>query len=240
LKLHPHTPHFRSPDPLGHALHTLRALLEILVVAIFVSTFLFRPARIPTVSMDPTLRAGDMLLADIQAFAPEGVFAPILPATTVHRGDVAIFHAPTRSSTDLVKRIVGLPGDHIQLRNGHVLINARPLAEPYVVFTPSGPDFFRDDFPTLAAIDPAVDPAWWATLRRSTRNGTLTVPPDSFFVLGDNRNNSEDSRYWGFVPRSHLVAKPLFVYLPTLHPEELEGGPLRRLASLVDAIRIVH
>jgi signal peptidase I len=201
----------------GHLALTVRSLLEILVLALFVSTFIIQPSHIPSASMSPTLRPGDMLLDNNQAFAPEGLFAPLLPPTTIHRGDIAIFRSPTADAdTDLVKRIIGLPGDHLHLHNGHVLLNGHPLAEPYAVYTPTSANTFRDDFPSLHSVDPDVDPAWWTTMRQNVHDGELTIPPDNYFVLGDNRNNSEDSRYWGFVPRTQLVGKPLLVYLPKI------------------------
>ena len=200
----------------------LQALLEIVVLAIFFATFIAQPDRVPTESMDPTLRVGDFYLVNKQACAPSGFFDRILPAATVHRGDLVVFHYPANPDKDLVKRVVGLPGDHLRLRDGHVVLDGSPLAEPYAVYTQAQPDGFRDDFPSMRSADPAVDPRWWAELRRIVTNGEIVIPPDRYFVMGDNRNDSEDSRYWGFVPRQALTGRPLLVYFSLAAP--LTGG----------------
>jgi signal peptidase I len=107
-----------------------------------------------------------------------------------------------------------LPGDHVRLHDGHAYIDGHALSEPYAVFRPSGPDSYRDEFPRLVSADPGVDSRWWIEMHSPSlvSNGELTVPPDNYFVLGDNRNDSEDSRYWGFVPRGAIVGKPFLVY----------------------------
>lgn len=193
----------------------MRSLLELLVIAIFAVTFVLQPTRIPSRSMQPTLRVGDFVLGDKQSFASEGPWRWLLPSTTVQRGDLAIFRFPRNPHVDLVKRIIGVPGDRIRLHNGQVLVNGSPLTEPYAFYEPSRFDAFRDDFPTLRQLDPNVAPAWWQQMRANLRDNEITVPPQSYFVLGDNRNESEDSRYWGFVPRENLVARPILVYLST-------------------------
>ncbi len=210
----------------------LKTMLEIIVVAFFVTTFIVQPFRIPTGSMEPTLRVGDFLLVDKQSFAPPPSHSALspLPPTPVQRGDLAVFHFPVDPAMHLVKRIVGLPGDRIRLRGGHVWINGQPLAEPYAFYSPSRPNFFRDDFPSLREADPNVQPPWWIAMRQGMHDGEMTVPPEQYFVLGDNRNDSEDSRYWGFVPRNALVGRPLLVYF-SLPPTPQAPTPLRRLLA---------
>jgi len=190
----------------------LQAILEILTIALFIATFILQPFRIPSDSMQPTLLVGDFLLANKQSFAPTGPLDALLPPTTIHRGDIVIFHYPLDPDRALIKRVIALPGDRIHLRNGLVFLNGKPLAEPYAVYTPSPPDTFRDDFPSLRHADPNADPNWWAQLRRLDLHNEITVPANDYFVMGDNRNDSEDSRYWGFVPRATIIARPLFVY----------------------------
>jgi signal peptidase I len=112
----------------------------------------------------------------------------------------------------LIKRVIGLPGDHIRLRNGQVYINDRLLPETYAMYVPGMPDGYRDNFPRLQSADPDVDSRWWIKMHSLIENGELVVPPNNYFVLGDNRNDSEDSRYWGFVPRDAIVGQPLFIY----------------------------
>jgi signal peptidase I len=196
----------------------LQALLEIVVLAIFFATFIAQPDRVPSESMDPTLRVGDFYLVNKQACAPTGVLDRVLPAATVHRGDLVVFHYPADPGKNLVKRVVGLPGDRLRLRDGRVFLDGSPLAEPYAVYIEAQPDGFRDDFPSMRSADPTVDPRWWAELRRIVTNGEIVVPPDRYFVMGDNRNDSEDSRYWGFVPRQALIGRPLLVYFSLAAP----------------------
>jgi len=141
------------------------------------------------------------------------------PANAIHRGDLIVFHYPIDSSLHLVKRVIGLPGDRIHLRDGHVYIDGHAISEPYAIYQASAPDSYRDDFPRLDRADPAVDSRWWVQMHSLVRNGELTIPPDSYFVLGDNRNNSEDSRYWGLVPRAAIVGKPFLIYFSLNGPD---------------------
>ena len=192
-------------------LHAIQSLLYIIVIAIFIITFAVQPFRIPSESMEPTLLVGDFLLVAKQEF-PFPKDALPFPATPIKRGDVIVFHYPVDPSIHLVKRVIGMPGDHLRLRDGHVYIDGRALVEPYAVYRPGPADNYRDNFPRLANPDPDVGSNWWIQMRSLVNHGELTVPPHSFFVLGDNRNDSEDSRYWGFVPASAIVGKPLLVY----------------------------
>jgi signal peptidase I len=233
------------------ALAALKPILELVVVAIFVIAFIAQPVRIPSASMEPTLHVGDFLLVDKQTFAPTGPLdALLVPIPTPHFGDVIVFHYPIAPDTLLVKRIIGLPGDRIRLRHGKVYRNGELLTEPYAFYSPARPNPFRDDFPSLREADPNVDPDWWLTLRKQTEGATdITVPPGHYFVLGDNRNDSEDSRYWGFVPRSAILGRPLFIYftLPpvdTPDPTTIPLNPLQRVLDVLkhigDTLRIVR
>lgn len=190
---------------------TVRTLLELLVITLFAVTFLVQPAAIPSGSMEPTLRVGELLLTDKQSFAPEGHWRWLLPPTAVHRGDLVVFHFPPDPETLLVKRVIAVPGDRLRLRDGRVLLNGVPLQEPYATYLPAQMVPFRDDFPFLRSVDPNVEPDWWAYLRQGVQNGEVVIPPDAYFVLGDNRNASEDSRYWGFVRADQMIGRPLVV-----------------------------
>lgn len=214
------------PEHHDGLLGALKPVIEITVVAVFLVTFVVQPFRIPSASMEPTLRVGDMLLLDKQSYAPAGRLDRLLPPVQVQRGDLVVFHWPVEPAKDLVKRVVGLPGDRIRLREGHVLVNGSPLAEPYAFYSPSRPNGFRDDFPSLREADPSVEPRWWIEMRRRIDHGEITVPPGEYFVLGDNRNDSEDSRYWGFVPRDAMVGRPLVVYFAL--PQELSWTAVKR------------
>jgi signal peptidase I len=189
-----------------------RSLLEFVVVAMFALTFILQPFRIPSESMVPTLQVGDFLMVDKQAFEPERDLGWLLPPSGIHRGDLVVFHYPIDPSMHLVKRVVAVPGDRIRLRGGHVWINDAAVEEPYAFYSPAAANDFRDNFPSLRETDPSLDPKWWMDLRRSVVDGELTVPRGELFVLGDNRNDSEDSRYWGFVPENDVVGRPFVVY----------------------------
>ena len=193
-------------------LTAIQSLLLVVVVATFVVTFLVQPFRIPSESMDPTLRVGDFLLMNKQAFAPHGVFDVLMPPAAVRRGDVAVFHYPVDPAMDFVKRVVALPGDRLHMRDGRLFVNGHAVSEPYAFYGAAIPDSFRDNFPTLQSMDGNVDPEWWRTMHRDVRDGELYVPPGRYFVMGDNRNDSLDSRYWGFVSETALVGRPLVVY----------------------------
>jgi len=117
-----------------------------------------------------------------------------------------------------VKRVVGIPGDRIHIEGGRVNVNGVVLDEPYVAFEPAAPSQFRDNFPASVYTDPDVDPEWWRQMQKLTRNGELVVPANDYFVLGDNRNHSYDSRSWGFVPRQAIIARPLVIYFSLRRP----------------------
>ncbi len=237
-----HPPHH------GGLLGALQVLLELLVVFLFVTTFLFQIVGIPSLSMSPTLRVGDVLVVDKQSFTARGPAGPpnplarLLPPATVRRGDIAVFRFPVDPTHTLVKRVVALPGDRLFLHQGALFINGTPIAEPYATHSAASFDPFRDDFPTFRATDPALDPLWWATLRRTVRHGELTVPPGHVFVLGDNRDNSEDSRYWGFVPLDHMIGRPLVVFFASAPPSKPSGSPtsIARLRQMLLAFRVVR
>jgi len=209
-------------------------MLEIIVFAVFIVTFIVQPFRIPSGSMEPTLKVGDFLLVDKQSYGPAGVLDRLLlPPARVSRGDLVVFHYPVNPGLHLVKRVVGMPGDRIRMRGGLVLVNGRVLEEPYAFYSPSRPNGFRDDFPSLLEADPNVDLRWWIRLRGSMKDGEVTVPENQYFVLGDNRNDSEDSRYWGFVPRSAIVGRPLLVYFTLPAEEDLQGSVVGRVRAAV-------
>lgn len=211
-----------------------------LVGGLFLQTFVLQTYRIPSGSMEPTLQIGDCVVVIKTALDLPGrgghisrLASRLLPPATLHRGDLVVFHFPPDPSRELVKRIVALPGEHLRLHEGRVFLDGRPLPEPYAQYTPSQPQVFRDEFPNLREADPGVDPRWWRALRHLELNGQITVPPGNFFVLGDNRNHSEDSRYWGFVPQELVIGRPLLVYFSVPNGADApEGGPLERLQWL--------
>jgi signal peptidase I len=204
----------------------LASLLRTVVVALFLLTFVLQPYLIPSESMEHTLLVGDFLLVNKQVFAPAGSVARwFLPYRDVEREDIVIFHPPEAPERFYVKRVVGIPGDRLRIADGRVTVNGAPLSEPYAAFEPAVRNAFRDDFPAKVYTDPNVDPAWWKQMQNLTRDGELVVPPDEYFVLGDNRNYSKDSRFWGFVPRSKIVARPMVIYFSVWRPSSTDVQP---------------
>jgi signal peptidase I len=210
-------PHIQLPS-----LHeALASLARTVVVALFVLTFLMQPLLIPSESMERTLLVGDFLLFNKQVFAPSGRLSRwILPHRDVARGDIVVFHHPEPPL--LIKRVVGLPGDHLFIVHGSVFVNGVALNEPYAAFEPTPTDFFHYSFPSKVYADPEVDPDWWLQMQSLVHNGELVVPAEEYFVLGDNRNHSDDSRFWGFVPRRAIVASPLVIYFSLRRPSSTD------------------
>jgi signal peptidase I len=230
-------------------LPALQSLIYIIVIAIFIITFAAQPFRIPSESMEPTLLVGDFLLVNKQSVGFDEA-GGVLPATSIRRGDIVVFHYPVEPSLHLIKRVVGVPGDHLKLHDGRVYINGRKIVEPYAVYRASSPDNFRDNFPRLQSADPDIDSRWWVRMHNLIDHGELIIPTDNYFVLGDNRNDSEDSRYWGFVPRSAIVGKPFVIYFSLRQGNDDLGSPaelrtpeparathLRWIETLVDFAR---
>lgn len=198
----------------------LASLLQTVVIALFLLTFVLQPFLIPSESMEHTLLVGDFLLVNKQIFAPPGsqnsLAHWLMPYRDVERGDVVVFHHP--DPPYLVKRVVGVPGDRIRIEGGRVSVNGMFLDEPYVSYEPAAPNSFRDNFPARIYTDPNIDPTWWRQLQSLTQSGELVVPAGEYFMLGDNRNHSKDSRFWGFVPREAIVARPLVIYFSLQRP----------------------
>jgi signal peptidase I len=196
------------------------SLLRTVVVALFLLTFVLQPFLIPSESMEHTLLVGDFLLVNKQIFAPassrQGLIHWLMPYRDVERGDIAVFHHP--DPPYLVKRVVGIPGDRIRIEDGRVTVNGETLDEPYAAFEPAAPNPFRDNFPARIYTDPNIDPTWWRQMQSLTRDGELVVPPGEYFMLGDNRNHSKDSRFWGLVPREAIIARPLVIYFSVRRP----------------------
>jgi signal peptidase I len=191
------------------------SLARLTVLSLFVITFLVQPSQIPTTSMEPTILAGDFVLVNKQSFAPAGHWRWLLPYRDPKRDDIIVFHYPVDGKEILVKRVIAMTGDRFHLHHGQVILNGTPLHEPFTQYSVADRSNYRDEFPTLQRADPAVQAAWWIELRRSMQAGELPVPTGRYFAMGDNRNNSQDSRFWGFVPRDEIVGEPLFIYLST-------------------------
>ncbi len=203
------------------------SICAVLVVGLFILTFLAQNFVIPSGSMEKTLLVGDHLVVDRITLAPAAKWIePLIYYREPRRNDVVVFIKPVFSPGDptdangnpqclfLVKRLIGVPGDHIHLHNGIVIINGvaqyQPFAQPT---TPDNFNEFLDEFPAVPPSEvPGATESWDVAFPKYIQNGDLVVPPGMYFMMGDNRHNSEDSRYWGFVPRANIVGRPLFNY----------------------------
>jgi len=194
------------------------SLVITVILALFGTTFIVQAFKIPTPSMEDNLLVGDHLLVNKFAFGARGSFLDkLLPFRDIHRGDVIVFRYPKDLTKHYVKRAIGLPGDHLKIVDKQVFINDQPLTEPYKIHkSPPGSyaDPFRDYFPPKPhpnLIYHGVDenPYWYEDFEKDDE---IVVPPGYYFAMGDNRDNSSDSRYWGFVPRDLIVGKALIIY----------------------------
>jgi signal peptidase I len=184
-----------------------------ILLLLFGATTLVQAFVIPTASMEGTLLVGDHLLVDKLAYAPSGsATRHLLPYDDVHRGDIIVFRYPVNIKETYIKRVMGVPGDRIHLQNKQVFLNGHTLTEPYVVHRTNDIEPYRDNFPSGRGALLSLYARGQTMLDRDVANGELVVPPDNYFAMGDNRDNSSDSRYWGFVPRENIIGKPLIVY----------------------------
>jgi len=190
---------------------SLQSLLGTVVIAVFVITFIVQAFQIPSPSMENTLLVGDYLLVNKLTYGGGGLGDFVMPYRRVRRGDIVVFHYPVNPAQHFVKRVIGVPGDRVRLVNKQVLVNGTPVKEPYAHFTRPMNDLFRDNFPRLD-VAPGETPDWWVQLRKLVEDGQLIVPQGHYFVMGDNRDDSYDSRYWGFVPQANIIGRPLLIY----------------------------
>ena len=200
----------------------VKSILASLVIALFVITFVVQAFQIPSGSMERTLLIGDYVLVDKVHLANGGILEGIMPYREIRRGDIVVFHYPVDPSQHFVKRAIGLPGDRVRLRDGVVFVNGKALDEGYVIHTVRSSDYYRDNFPTDRDTTGNMNSAWRSAMARYIARGELVVPQDMYFVMGDNRDQSSDSRYWGFVPKQAIVGQPLIVYL-SLKDQSLAG-----------------
>jgi signal peptidase I len=182
-----------------------------ILLLLFGTTTLVQAFVIPTGSMEDSLLIGDHLLVDKMAYAPsDPVAARLLPYLEVERGDIIVFRYPVDLSQTFVKRAIGVPGDRIHIVNKQVWINGKEIEEPYVIHKSDYIEYYRDNFPSPP--NGQVYPQAIEMLEHNVSGGDVVVPEGSYFAMGDNRDHSLDSRYWGFVPRENIIGKPLIIY----------------------------
>jgi signal peptidase I len=193
----------------------LEMLLVTMLLALFGTTFVVQAFKIPSGSMEPTLLIGDHVFVNKFIFEGTGAwYEKFLPYRDLRRGDIIVFKFPFDDHPHYVKRVIGLPGDRLRIVNGDVYIDGELLREPYVVRHPASRDPYADNFPPSdrAVLRFVARREWADQLFDYVRNGELIVPPDHYFAMGDNRDLSADSRYWGFVDRDSIMGKPMVIY----------------------------
>jgi signal peptidase I len=194
-----------------------------ILILLFGTTTLVQAFIVPTGSMESTVLIGDHLLVDKLSYAPPDSFSKyLLPYTEPKRGDVIVFRYPMDIRQNFVKRVIGVPGDHIRIVDKVVYVNGKALVEPYTQHVDSRMEPYRDNFPAPPN-GPVADRAQ-EMLSAQVSNGELVVPPGNYFAMGDNRENSLDSRYWGFVPRENIIGKPLVIFWSYDAPTEQWAG----------------
>jgi signal peptidase I len=199
----------------------LASLAAVLVTGLFIITFIMQAFEIPSSSMENTLLIGDHVFVNRVQFSPAAHWmGPLLPYREIRRGDVVVFLHPAEPGLYVVKRIIGIPGDHLHLRDGVVYRNGEKLDEPYVIHQPeSGYVPYRDNFPAVPATEfTNVTPSWQLLLPQNIKGDDLVVPPNSYFGMGDNRDVSYDSRFWGFIPKDNVIGRPMFIYWSFITP----------------------
>ncbi len=224
-------------QPAADGLVSLQSLLATVVIAVFVITFIVQAFQIPSESMENTLLIGDYLLVDKLRYGGGGAWDYFVPYRPVRRGDIIVFRYPVTPSQHFVKRVVGLPGDRVRLVNKQVWINGVPLQEPYVRYSSRVRDRFRDEFPRLDIPVPGLEGGWWLEMRKLVEDGQLIIPGGHYFVLGDNRDESLDSRYWGFVPGENIIGRPWLIYWSVRNRDrDMPGAPDDRLFHFAYAV----
>jgi signal peptidase I len=207
-----------SPPRRGEAtlsadmISSLQSLMGTVVIAIFVITFIVQAFQIPSESMENTLLIGDYLLVNKLCYGGTGLGDHLMPYQKIARGDIIVFHYPVDPQQHFVKRVIGVPGDRLRMVNKRVFINGKPLDEPYVHFVEPLNDQFRDSFPRVDIPARRLEGDWWLQMQKLVVDGQLIVPEGHYFVMGDNRDDSLDSRYWGFVPQENIIGRPLVIY----------------------------
>jgi signal peptidase I len=227
-------------DFAGDLIGSMQSLMGTVVIAIFVITFVVQAFQIPSESMMNTLLVGDYLLVNKLCYGGKGLGDHLMPYQKIARGDIIVFHYPVDPTQHFVKRVIGLPGDKLRMVNKRVFINGKQLEEPYVRFLEPPNNLFRDNFPRVDIPAYGLEGKWWLEMKKLVEDGELIIPQGHYFVMGDNRDDSQDSRYWGFVPEANIIGRPLVIYWSVRdwdrNPPDSFGGRLSHLAYAVTHI----
>ncbi len=208
---------------------TFREYYEALLIAVifvnFARIFVFQAFKIPTGSMEDNLKVGDHIIVNKFIYGPDtaGALDKIMPLRDIRRGDIIVFRYPLQPDTDFVKRVIGMPGDRVQVRDKKVSVNGKQLDEPYVI---------HED-PQVFPLRPELPEPY----RSRDQFGPYSVPPGQYFAMGDNRDRSSDSRYWGTVPRSMIKGRAFMVYWSFRgNPPPPESPSIERVKELLGVV----
>jgi len=194
----------------------MESLLVTVILALFGTSFVVQAFKIPSSSMERTLLVGDHLLVNKFIFGGTGAwYEKLLPYRPLQRGDIIVFKYPYADHQHFVKRVIGLPGDRLKLADQQVFVNGKPLNEPYVVHdAAAGYDPLNYSFPPVGnpLYSSPVEPEWARDIKKYVKGDELVVPAGKYFAMGDNRDHSLDSRYWGFVDRDAIMGRPFLTY----------------------------
>jgi signal peptidase I len=220
----------------------IESLLVTVILALFGTTFIVQAFKIPSQSMEPTLLVGDHLLVNKFIFGGRGHwYDHLLPYRDIHRGDIIVFKFPFQDHPHYVKRVIGVPGDRIKIVDQQVYVNGKRSVEPYVVRDPAAPyDPFGDNFPPRSAeyLQANMQPEWADQILQNVQDGEIVVPAGKYFAMGDNRDHSWDSRFWGFVDRDAIMGRPVVIYWSVQSNHDDDGNQnLNRWAlNILDTI----
>jgi signal peptidase I len=203
----------------------LASLAGVLVTGLFIITFIVQAFEIPSSSMEDTLLIGDHVFVNRIQFAPPSQWmGPLMPYRNIRRGDTVVFLSPSERGLFVVKRVIGIPGDRIHLRNATVYRNDEKVGEPYVRYKDAANNEYtrpyRENFPGVPPDMYNVTPEWQAALPQFIQGEDIVVPKDNYFAMGDNRNVSYDSRFWGFIPQENVIGRPMFIYWSFITPPD--------------------
>src|ERR1700733_388736 len=234
-----HAPYYHEDTSISEY---LESLLVTVLLALFATTFILQAFKIPSPSMETTLLVGDHLLGNKFIFGGHGAwYEKLLPYRPLERGDIIVFKYPFQDHTHYVKRVIGLPGDHLKIVDQRVFINGKVLNEPYVTHDPNvGYDPLNYNFPPkgVQLYSSPMVPEWATTFKKYVQDDEIVVPPGKYFAMGDNRDHSADSRYWGFVDRDAIMGRPVVIYW-SIKGDESEYTPntfLQRLSGIFETM----
>jgi signal peptidase I len=220
----------------------LESLLVTVILALFGTSFVVQAFKIPSQSMERTLLVGDHLLVNKFIFGGRGAwYDKYLPYRPLQRGDIIVFKFPYQDHPHFVKRVIGLPGDHLKIVDQQVYVNGKPLDEAYVVHdAASGYDPLNYSFPPVGnqMYLSLVQPEWAHEIRNYIQGDELVVPEGKYFAMGDNRDHSLDSRYWGFVDRDAIMGRPFLIYwsIDANSNDYSDNGFSQRLIGVFDTL----